>query len=420
MRTRKLQTVLLAAATVLALQALPASYGVAETALETKAASAPVKPQLQSAGALSFGPNNVLFVGDSKAGLVHAFELSDRDIDSQTSVSMGNSATFEGIDLISDIGAKAARLLGVKIDDIRINDMVVHKLSKQVFLSVHRGHGPDTVPVIVKVNKGQLERLSLGKVKHSSASVGPIPVNEKLEFGQPQNRLAITDIDYWEGEIFVSGVSNEEFASKLRRMAYPFNSKVSTTSIEIWHAVHAQFETRAPIITKEIRKIGDTPTLIAVYACTPLVRIPLHELKNGAKVRGEMIGELGFGNTPIDIISYKNGMDGKDYVLVTNTNRSAKQVALADIGSAKAMPVNVPNNFGPDGVTQHPVPLSGTQHLDLLDDQWAVVIRPNLEEPGRLDLHTLPLPFFFDRADHIVEMNWPGSPDPFGYKKKKL
>ena len=70
MRTRKLQTVLLAVATVLAMQALPTSYGVAETASETQ--PAPVTPKLQSAGALSFGPNNVLFVGDSKAGLVHA------------------------------------------------------------------------------------------------------------------------------------------------------------------------------------------------------------------------------------------------------------------------------------------------------------------------------------------------------------
>ena len=41
-----------------------------------------------------------------------------------------------------------------------------------------------------------------------------------------------------------------------------------------------------------------------------------------------MIGELGFGNTPIDLISYKNPMDGQDYVLVTNTSRSAKQVSL--------------------------------------------------------------------------------------------
>jgi hypothetical protein len=26
------------------------------------------------------------------------------------------------------------------------------------------------------------------------------------------------------------------------------------------------------------------------------------------------------------------------------------------------------------------------------------------------------MPFFFDRADHVVEMNFEGSADPFGYK----
>ena len=197
---------MLTVAIALALQAFPVSYGVAQTVSETKAAPAPDTPQLQSAGALSFGPNNVLFVGDSKGGFVHALELSDHDIDSQAGVALGNAKTFEGVDLLSDIGAKAARLLNVPTDDIRINDMVVHKPSKQVFLSVHRGHGPDTVPVILKVNNGQLERLGLEKIKHSSASVGPVPVHEILEFGQPQNMLAITDIDYWEGEIFVSGV----------------------------------------------------------------------------------------------------------------------------------------------------------------------------------------------------------------------
>ncbi len=408
MRIRKRNPVFLAVTIALTVQAFPVSYGVAQTALETKAAPAPVKPQLQSAGALSFGPNNVLFVGDSKGGLVHAFELGARDIDSQDGVALGNAQTFEGVDLLSDISAKAARLLNVNSDDIRINDMVVHKPSKQVFLSVHRGHGPDTVPVILKVNNGRLERLNLEKVKHSSTSVGPVPVHETLEFGQPQNMLAITDIDYWEGEIFVSGVSNEEFASKLRRMAYPFDSRVSTASIEIWHAVHAQFETRAPIIAKDIRKIDGTPTLIAVYACTPLVRIPLDILQDGVKVRGEMIGELGFGNTPIDMISYNNPMDGQDYVLVTNTSRSAKQVSLSAIGSAQAMPVNVTNNYGPAGVAQYPIPLSGALHLDLLDAGWAAVIRPNPKNPGRLDLHTLPVPLFFDRADHVVEMNWPG------------
>jgi hypothetical protein len=188
-----------------------------------------------------------------------------------------------------------------------INDMVVHKRSKQIFLSVHRGHGPDAEAVIVSVNNGALDIVDLAAADHTLQSVGPVPTAATFEFGQPLNTLAITDIDYYDGELLVAGLSNEEFSSKLRRMAYPFDDEVSTSSIEIWHAVHTQYETRAPIISQTVTELDGIPTLIAIYACTPIVRIPLAELTDGAEVRGTMIGEMGFGNTPIDIVPYVNG-----------------------------------------------------------------------------------------------------------------
>jgi hypothetical protein len=60
-----------------------------------------------------------------------------------------------------------------------------------------------------------------------------------------------------------------------------------------------------------------------VYACTPLVRIPVAALQNGARVRGETIGELGYGNTPLDMIDYVDAADGKEYLLVTHNSRNA-------------------------------------------------------------------------------------------------
>jgi hypothetical protein len=371
---------------------------------------------LASAGALEFGPNDVLFVGDTKGAAVHAFELRDADVTSQANVSFGSARTFEGRDLIERIDQQVAAYLGTTVDQIAINDMKVHPASKQIFLSIHRGRGPDATPVILKVNDGRLEALELDKLSHSKVSISHVPGQETLEFGQLQRNLAITDITYYGGEIFVAGISNEEFASTLRRIPYPFTGRVSTSSIEIWHAVHAEFETRAPIITQLVREIDDVPYLIAVYACTPLVRIPVAELKNGAHVRGEMIGELGFGNTPVDMVNYVDGSDGKEYVLVTHNSRNATRVAVADIPQVEPMPVNSPNNFGPAGIGQYPIPLTAAQQLDLIDEQWAVVIRRHPADDNRVDLHTLPLPFFFDRADHIVEMNWPDGPDPFGYR----
>lgn len=373
---------------------------------------------LQSVGALSFDDANTLFVGDSKAGMVHAFAFPEASFDDQTTYSLGRAQTFEGRTIFDNLDEKVAALLGATSADISINDMVVHKPSKQVFLSVHRGHGPEATPVLVKVDKGALELVDLDQATHTTQSVGSVPTVQTLEFGQPLYNLAITDIDYYAGELFVAGVSNEEFSSKLRRMSFPFDNEVATSSVEIWHAVHAQYETRAPIITQTITELDGEPTLIAIYACTPIVRIPLSELEDGAKVKGEMIGEMGFGNTPIDIVEYVNGWDQSKNVLVTNTNRSAVQIPLNAIASAQTMPEGegVQPVFSVAGVDQHPMPMSGTLHLDTVDENWAIVVRRSPEDTRNIQLHTIPLPFFFDRADHVVEMNWADGPDPFGYK----
>lgn len=372
---------------------------------------------LSSAGALAFDTGNTLFVGDAKAGLVHAFDLTDALTD-QADYQLGRAQTFEGRTIFNNLDVEIAALLGVEAADIAINDMVVHKPTKQILLSVHRGHGPDAEAVVIAVNNGALELVDLASADHSSMSVGPVPTAETLEFGQPLNTLAITDIDYYNGELFVAGVSNEEFSSKLRRIPFPFTNEISTSSIEIWHAVHAQYETRAPIITQTIVELDGEPTLIAIYACTPIVRIPLAELTDGAEVRGTMIGEMGFGNTPLDIVPYVNGWDGTSNVVVTNTNRSAASINLEAIASADAMPhgEGVQNVFSVEGVYQFPLPMSGTLHLDTLDETYALVVRHSPEDVRNIQLHTVPMPFFFDRADHVVEMNFDGSPDPFGYK----
>ena len=373
---------------------------------------------LMSAGALAFDDSNTLFVGDGKAGLVHAFDLGADAFDNQSDYQLGRAQTFEGRTLIEDLDVEIAALMGANAEDIKINDMVVHKPSKQIFMSVHRGHGPDAEPAILKVDEGELALVDLEAAAHTSASVGAVPTEETLEFGQMLSQLAITDIDYYEGELIIAGVSNEEFSSKLRRMPYPFTNELSTTSVEIWHAVHAQYETRAPIINQTIMELNGEPTLIAVYACTPIVRIPLSDLKDGAEIRGTMIGEMGFGNTPIDIVPYVNAWDGTSNVVVTNTNRSAASINVDAIASAPEMPhgEGVQPVFAVAGVSQYELPMTGNMHLDTVDETWAVTIRRAPEDPNVIQLHTLPMPFFFDRADHIVEMNWADGPDPFGYK----
>jgi hypothetical protein len=375
---------------------------------------------LRSAGAVAFGPGNVLFVGDIAGAAVHAFALRDEDLTSQRGVTLGNFQNFEGVDLIRGLDVKLAALMGTTYDNVVINDMVVHEPTQQILLSVERGRGPDIIPAIVKVNRGRLELLKLDELPHTKVSIPNEPDKPaRLEF-EPQRVYAITDVKYYNGEVFVTGISNQRFASTLYRIPYPFTGRKATSTVEIWHPVHGEFETRAPIIRQLVREVRGAPHLFAVYGCTPLVRFPLAVLKDGAHVRGETIGELGYGSNPLDMLTFNNPFDHKDYLLVTIDVRSASQIAVADLETAPPEPTGGPIDFGPGGLgrTQRYLPVRA-EHTAILDPRWAVVIWRHPKTAYRLDLGTLMVPYFFDRRFGMSEMNFPGGPDPFHYKEHR-
>jgi hypothetical protein len=406
----------LAAASAVGL-ALPRGLSARSHAL---GAEGGVSGQLRSAGVLALGPNNVLFVGDITGAAVHAFALREKDLTPQRGVELGNFHNFEGRDLVRGLDEKLAALLGTTYDRIIINDMVVHQATEQVFISVERGRGPDAIPSIVKLNHGQLEILELGDIPHSQVAIPNQPDSKAtLEF-DPQQMYAITDVKYYNGEIFVTGITNQRFASTLHRIPYPFNSSMATCTVEIWHPVHGEFETRAPIIRQVIRELNGEPYLFGVYGCTPLVRFPLSSLQDGAHVRGDVIGELGYGANPLDMVTFTSPADSKDYLLVTIDTRSASQIAVADLATAPPEPTGGAIDFGPGGLgrTQRYLPIHA-EHTAILNQKWAVIIWRHPRTTYRLDISTLALPYFFERKDGMSEMNWPNGPDPFHYREHR-
>ena len=375
-----------------------------------------VSGPLRSAGVLAFGAGDVLFVGDIAGAAVHAFALRSSDVTAQHDVEMGNVHNFEGRDLIRGLDVKLAGMLGTTVDRIVINDMVVHQASQQIFISVERGRSTDAVPAIVKLNHGELDILDLGQIPHTQVAIPNLPAPQAMLEFEPQSTYAITDVKYYDGEIFVTGVSNQRFASTLHRIPYPFTPQLKTCTVEIWHPVHGEWETRAPIIRQLIREIEGTPYLFAVYGCTPLVRFPLVSLQDGAHVRGDVIGELGYGSNPLDMLTFIDPSDGKEYLMVTIDVRSASRIAVLDLATAPAEATGVPINFGPSGLgrTQGLLPVIA-DHFAILNPNWAVEIHRHQKTGYRLDVSTLALPYLFERRDGMAEMNWPDGPDPFGY-----
>ncbi len=198
----------------------------------------------------------------------------------------------------------------------------------------------------------------------------------------------ITDLAYTDGRLYVAGLSNEEFGSTLRSIAYPFRGVDDGTSVEIWHASHNQFETRSPISTFVPYTIDDEPYLIASYLCTPLVKFPVSSLAPGGDVRGETIAEFGNGNRPLDMVVYQKG--GQDFLLMSNNTHGVMKIPTAGFGTAPALTDAVANGETAGVVHERISGMQGVEQLDLLDDRRALVLTRSAE--GALNLEAVALP----------------------------
>lgn len=338
-------------------------------------------PDLKSTGPLAFGPDGILFAADPKSAAIFAIATEDT-----APGSVSKPLKVQGIN------EKLAALLGTSSDQILIDDMAVNPISKNAYLSVSRGRGPGASPVIVRVSRdGKLEALDLGKVKFTKAELPDAPVDGVVGEARRQSnprQESITDIAFLEDRVLVAGLSNEEFASTLRAIPFPFKNVENGTSVEIYHGAHGRFETRSPVRTFVPFNIGNEPHLLAAYTCTPLVQFPIQQLKPGAKIKGKTIAELGNRNRPLDMISYQK--DGKDYLLLANSSRGIMKINAEKLEQAEGIVQHVQGG-GREGVGYETIEgWTGIDQLDQLDNKHALVVRRS--EGGSLDLEALPLP----------------------------
>ena len=357
-----------------------------------------IGPVFQYLGPLTFGPDATLFAADSQDVFVYALDLSGH-VDGGT----------PGTESISGLDHRIAAMLGTDVSNLVVTDLAVYPDTGNAFVSVMRGHGTEAAAVLLRVDgAGDISVVPLDRVPYSRVRL-PNPPDEVtplvLRGGReipipnyPRNHDAegtlglfgvqtITDLAYADGRVYASGLSNEEFASKLRSIAYPFRQVNDGTSVEIWHAPHDQFETRSPVYTFVPYTIDGEPHLIASYLCTPLVKFPVSSLEPGADVRGETIAEFGNGNRPLDMIVYEK--DGEDFLLMSNNRRGVMKIPTAGFGSAPAITEPVPDGDTAGVPHQRIESMVGVEQLDRLNDTHALVLA---RSEHSLDLEAVPLP----------------------------
>jgi hypothetical protein len=343
--------------------------------LSTPVAARVAGPEMASIGPLTFGPDGVLFAADVQSATIYALELGDR--------ASGGTPGVQGID---GIDGKIAALLGTEPKEIIVTDMVVHPRTKNAFISVMRGQGTAGKPALLRVDgAAKIEVVSFDGMAHTRVTL-PNPPNSGTNPQRDPRQQSITDMAFTDGRLYIAGLSNEEFASKLRSVKYPFSAADNGTSVEIYHGNHGAWETRSPVYAFVPYTIDNTPHLVASYLCTPLVKFPVASLQSGAKVTGTTIAELGNRNRPVDMIVYKK--DGREFLLMSNTARGVMKIPTDGFAGAAPITSRVETQTG--GVSYETVAaMKGIEQLDLLDASRTVVLA---REAGALNLAPVPLP----------------------------
>jgi hypothetical protein len=356
----------------------------------------------QSVTVLKFGGDNTLFVGDSKSATLYAY-----------TVPVSTNPEAQKAYNIHDLSTKIAAFAKVGIMDIIVRDMALHPTSKEAYIAFDTKTKTGYVSQIIIVNQaGKIRKFDLATNKHTEITITNAPTNELKIWDKTSLRsMTFTDIDFFKGKVYVSGMSNAEFSSVLRVIDYPFNNKITTSSVEIFHAVHGQNETRAPIQTLQFITLGNEDYILAAYTCTPLVLIPVKEIKDGAHIVGKTIAELGYGNTPVDIIKFQSeGFDKKPYegIILANRNRTAQFLNLNDIAKSATE-----NSIGYIGMAEHSgtpinnLPMTGLMQMDDQDGYHILTMRRN-DETGSLELISFLKNLYLRLDEFVSEYDLPG------------
>ena len=266
---------------------------------------------------LTFSPDGELFIADNQGAAIYAVDI-DRTGDAP-----------HGLKAVEGLDKQIAAMMGAGPGQLYFTDFAVDPKTGQGYVAALLASGGSALFRID--GAGQVKPVSLeGRPYTEIALPNPPP----LVPGYRETRdTTVTSMAYDDGRLYVAGLSNEEFSSKLRAIAYPFHGESRGAGIEIFHTSHGDFETRSPVYTLLPMHFGASAELLAAYICTPLVRLPEDALKDGAQLHGTTIAEMGRHNRPLDMIRYSK--DGGDFILMANSRRGLLKVPVAAIQAAQ-------------------------------------------------------------------------------------
>jgi hypothetical protein len=359
---------------------------------------------LRAAGPLLFPDADTLVVADWRAQELHAFKLPP--------VASASARPFN----LRDVAGPIAAALHVRPEQIRFEDLAFRPGAETAWLalSVERA-GALPAPAIVSIDSnGKVAVIHVDALAQTSAKIGNPPAADKRLWRDiPEATLTVTDLAFHDGKLYVAGLGNADFASTLRIYHFPFDDTTTSTSVEMYHPVHDQLETRAPIRKMAVVTLDGEPSLVAAYTCTPLVVIPLKALMDGAHVKGTTIAELGWGSAPVDMVAFDAGEEPQ--LLLANSAKSADLMPVSAIAAAArqpslSTPIQVPAS-PLMGLKSTYLPLTGLAQMSMQDAQFIGALRRQ-PATGAMQLVSFRVGAFLRVSDFVNEYDF----DDFRYR----
>jgi hypothetical protein len=312
--------------------------------------------------AMKFDAEGTLYAADAKNNELVALTLADKK---------GKALPVQ----VPDLGAQLSKILGCTPEEVVVNDIAVHPTSFAVYLSVGKKGTPESRLFRVAADKKVLE-VPVAEAKK---------VAVKLPDGTQPFDLAVTP----KNVILSSSGRDRTFSSELHRVPLPLaEGKMANAQTELYHASHKAWETKAPLVAIAGFTMGGKEYIVGATKCTPVVRVPVDEIGDKAKVKSTTLIELGGGNSPISMMVYGQGPNQTLLLTHLKSNQDgAYKVPGAVLAEGTKVNEQAPSRGGKNA--ESIAAFKNAKKAALLGPAMAVAV---IDQGGSLSLTTLPLP----------------------------
>ena len=154
-----------------------------------------------SATVLEFADERTLFVADSDGGRIYALELPE----TPDETNLEDSRAYN----ITGLSARIAAALDAPASAISYDDLAVHPITKDAFIALGVQTDDGSAAAVVQVDHdGAVTVLDLAGLESSWVDLDNA-ADDGVTFWRdiPASTLAVTDLDYADGSLFVSGLT---------------------------------------------------------------------------------------------------------------------------------------------------------------------------------------------------------------------